>query len=225
MSGAYQRQKGFTLLEVLVAFSLMSLLFLALFSSFNTVSKSWDAAEKRMQKTEDQRLILGWLRRQLQQAMVVRIQDDKGRVYAFSGDESSVRFAAPLLPFNDKGGIYLQELFIKRENGSKSLYLNYAAYRPDTSWEEAFEETKPVLVYSDLKAVQFEYFGTESIEDDARWESDWEDKLVYPLLFRMKIETLEQEKWPALVIDLPQVDSYVSQQAQTRQRTPKARRL
>jgi len=227
MRNTYQhkRQSGFTLLEVLVAFSLMSLLFLALFSSFKTGSKSWDAAEKRMQKTEDQRLILGWLRRQLQQTMVVRIQEDKGRVYAFSGNESHVRFAAPLLPFNDKGGVYLQELFIKRENGGKSLYLKYAAYRPDTSWEEAFEETKPVLIYGDLKSVQFEYFGTDSAEDDPHWESEWEEKLVYPLLFRLKIETLDQEKWPALVIDLPQVDSYVSPQIQTRQRTPRARRL
>lgn len=220
------QQTGFTLLETLVAFSLMSLLFLALFASFKTVSQSWDAAENRMQKTEDQRLILGWLRRQLQQTMVVRIKENKGRIYAFTGNESQVRFVAPLLPFNDKGGIYLQELFIKRENSLKSLYLKYAPYRPDSTWDDAFEHSQTVLIYSDLRQVQFEYFGTESIDDEPRWESEWEDKLVFPMLLRLNIETIDQEKWPPLVIDLPQVDTFIAPQtANSRPTTPKGRRL
>jgi prepilin-type N-terminal cleavage/methylation domain-containing protein len=218
-----RKQQGFTLLEMLIAFSLVSLLFLALFSSFNTISIGWDAAENRMQKTEDQRLIMNWLRRQLQQVMVVRISDEKGKIYAFDGDESSIRYVAPMLPFKDKGGVYLQELFVSNEKGSKSLQLRYAPYRPDISWDEAFEEAEPVLVYDYLKSVQFEYFGSESEADDPRWESEWEDYPVYPLLFKLSIETEAGDAWPELVIDLPQVDEYLNTQFARSNRNPLAR--
>ena len=67
------KQRGFTLLEMLVSFSLVSLLFLALFAAFNTMGRGWDAADTRITKTEDMRLISDFLRRLVGLAMVVKI--------------------------------------------------------------------------------------------------------------------------------------------------------
>jgi general secretion pathway protein J len=218
------KQSGFTLLEMLLAFSLVSLLFLALFASFNTIGRSWDAADNRMQKTSDQRLIMNWLRRQLQQAMVVKIKDDDGQfVYAFSGEDQRLRFAAPMLPFKDKGGVFLQELFLERKNGTNSLQLRYAPYRPDLSWEDAFADSEPVLVYDGLQQASFEYYGAENQEDEPSWESSWEDYPVYPLLLRLNISTESGEEWPELVVDLPQVDEYLNNRFARSPRSPLAR--
>mgnify|MGYP000517628363 CR=1 FL=1 len=71
------KTRGFTLLEMLIALTLMGLLFTALFSAFYTLSRSWDAADSRISQTEDRRLIAEFLRRQLSQAMVVKITNDK----------------------------------------------------------------------------------------------------------------------------------------------------
>ncbi|MFN3785376.1 MAG: prepilin-type N-terminal cleavage/methylation domain-containing protein, partial [Thiothrix sp.] len=38
------QQRGFTLLEMLMSFALVALLFLALFAAFNTMGRAWDAA-------------------------------------------------------------------------------------------------------------------------------------------------------------------------------------
>ncbi|MGV6808344.1 MAG: prepilin-type N-terminal cleavage/methylation domain-containing protein [bacterium] len=218
------KQSGFTLLEMLLAFSLVSLLFLALFASFNTIGRSWDAADNRMQKTSDQRLIMNWLRRQLQQAMVVKIKDDDGQfVYAFSGEDQRLRFAAPMLPFKDKGGVFLQELFLARKNGTNSLQLRYAPYRPDLSWEDAFADSEPVLVYDGLQQASFAYYGAENQEDEPSWESSWEDYPVYPLLLRLNISTESGEEWPELVVDLPQVDEYLNNRFARSPRSPLAR--
>lgn len=220
------RQQGFTLLEMLLAFIMVSLLFLALFSSFHTVSRSWEATEKRIEKTEDMRLITGWLRRQLQQMLVLRIAGEKNgeatRVYAFEGEEDRVRFAAPLQPFQDKGGVYLIELFVGKGGGGKTLEMRYAPYRPDLNWEDAFDGVKPVLVYEGFKKAKFEYLVAENIDDDPEWESEWLDQPTYPLLLKIALEASDKETWPDVIIDLPQVDEYLDVNKNTN-RNPRAR--
>ncbi len=152
-----KRQHGFTLLEMLIAFSMMSLLFLALFSGFNTIGRGWDAADRKMLKTEDMRLISDFLRNQLSQAMVVKIRGEEGPVYAFEGEDYFVRYAAPLQPLQDSGGIYLIELAVNVDSDGKKLEMRYAPYRPDLSWDDALGDVEPVLVYGGLHAVRFEY--------------------------------------------------------------------
>ena len=207
-------QRGFTLLEVMIAFSLLALLFVGLFSSFNTMSRGWDAADKRMLKTEDMRLISDFLRRQLGQMLVVKVigQDKTGNeapVYAFTGESDVVRYAAPLQPLQGQGGIYLIELAIKSGKNGQKLEMRYSTYRPDMKWDEAFDKTEPVLVFDGLKQAQFSYFASENVEEEPDWESEWVDKGVYPLLLKLKLGDNERE-WPDLLVSLPQVDDYVA---------------
>lgn len=204
------RQRGFTLLEMLIAFSMLSLLFLALFSSFNTIGRGWDAAERKMLKTEDMRLISEFLRSQLSQAMVVRVQGDEGPVYAFEGEDYFVRYAAPLQPLQNSGGVYLIELAVSVDSNGKKLEMRYAPYRPDLSWDDALGEVEPVLVYAGLRSVRFEYFAADNVDDEPSWEYSWMDEPVYPLLLKVILEDKDQRVWPELVIDLPQVDEYVN---------------
>lgn len=203
-------QSGFTLLEMLVAFSLVSLLFLALFASFNTIGRSWDAAESRIHKTEDMRLISDFLRRQLSQAMVVRIRDeDNLSIYAFEGDAEHVRYAAPLQPLQHQGGVFLIELAVVPGTEGKALEMLYAPYRPELTWDEAFEDVEPVLVFDGLQDGGFEYFGVKELnsDDDPEWVSEWEDIPLYPQMLKLRLADAERD-WPELLIDLPQASDY-----------------
>jgi prepilin-type N-terminal cleavage/methylation domain-containing protein len=203
------KQRGFTLLEMLIAFSLVSLLFLALFASFNTIGHSWDAADTRMNKTEDMRLISDFLRRQLGQAMVVKIKGEKedSSVYAFEGTSTSLRYAAPLQPLQHQGGVFLVELDIVSGKNGKALEMLYAPYRPELTWEDAFKDAKPVPVFDGLKDASFAYFGAEEEGKDPEWSSDWEDKPLYPQLLKLTLADAERA-WPEMQVSLPQVSDY-----------------
>ncbi|MGB5600463.1 prepilin-type N-terminal cleavage/methylation domain-containing protein [Thiothrix litoralis] len=202
------RQRGFTLLEMLISFALVSLLFLALFASFNTISRGWDAADTRINKTEDMRLIADFLRRQLSQAMVVKITGKKeAKVYAFEGTATSLRYAAPLQPLQHQGGVFLIELNIVSSKAGKKLEMLFAPYRPELTWDEAFKDAEPVLVFDGLKDADFEYFGAEEEGKDADWTSDWEDKPRYPNMLKLRLEDQERA-WPEMLVDLPQVTDY-----------------
>lgn len=202
-------QHGFTLLEMLIAFVLVSLLFVALFSSFHTIAHGWEAADKRMGKTEDMRLIEEFLRRQLSQAMVVRIKGEKKdtTVYAFEGSATEVRYAAPLQPLQNQGGVFLIELAIVSGKNGQALQMRYAPYRPELTWDDAFSKAAPVLVFDGLKSAKFGYFGAEKPTDDAQWETDWKGKPVYPQLLKLSLADAERA-WPDVLISLPQVSDY-----------------
>lgn len=207
------QQQGFSLLEVMIAFAILAFLFTGLFASFNTMSKGWDAADNRMSKTEDMRLIEEFLRRQLSQMIVVRVMGtDKGGnkmpVFAFNGASDAVRYAAPLQPLQGQGGIYLIELALK----GQKLQMRYTPYRPDTEWDEAFDESEPVLVYDGLKSARFSYFAAETLDQDPEWQDDWAtEQGVYPLLLKLELADSERQ-WPDLLVQLPQVDAYVTAQ-------------
>lgn len=202
------RQKGFTLLEMLISFTLVSLLFLALFSAFNTMGHGWDVADARMGKTEDMRLISDFLRRQLGQAMVVKIKGDKdASVYAFEGTSSSVRYVAPLQPLQHLGGVFMIELEIVSSKAGKELQMRYAPYRPELTWDDAFKDAEPVPVFDGLKSASFAYFGADEVGKDPDWESDWEDKPLYPQLLKLELADSERD-WPDMLVSLPQVGDY-----------------
>lgn len=194
---------------MMIAFSLLALLFLALFASFNTIGRGWEAADRKLLKTEDTRLISEFLRNQLSQTIVVQIKGENGPVYAFEGTDHYVRYAAPLQPLQNQGGIYLIELAVGLDSDGRKLEMRYAPYRPDMDWDEALKDVEPVLVYGGLGLVHFDYYAAESDKDDPRWESEWLEQPVYPLLMRVKIEGKDHQVWPELVVDLPQVDEYV----------------
>lgn len=198
-------QRGFTLLEMLIAFSLVSLLFVALFAAFNIIGRSWDAADTRMNKTEDMRLISDFLRRQLGQAMVVKITGEKeGTVYAFEGTSTTLHYAAPLQPLQHKGGIFLIQLEIVDGKAGKMLQMLYVPYRPELTWEEAFKDAEPVPVFDGLQDASFAYFGAEEAGKDPEWVTEWQDKPLYPQLLQLTLADKERS-WPEMLITLPQV--------------------
>lgn len=208
-------QTGFSLLEMLIAFSLVSLLFVALFASFNTVGRSWESAEKRIKKLEDRQLISAWLQRQLEQMLVLRLKKktEDSSAYAFEGTQEHLRFTAPLQPLQKKGGIYFIELFILHHDKENSLAMHYAPYRPDMTWEEAFAEVDAVPIYQHFHQIAFEYLETNPQDDEqTQWVKIWKDTEHYPSLLKISLEAPQSEWWPDIIIELPQVDDYLSTQ-------------
>jgi general secretion pathway protein J len=210
-----KQQAGMSLLEVLIAFSLVSLLFVALFSSFNTVARSWESAEKRITKNEDRQLISAWIRNQLQQMMVLRLKSDEGenkKNYTFIGQEKSIRFTAPLKALNEKGGIYFIEFFIEKNDKNSSLSMRYSPYRPDVTWETAFANSQTIPIYQNFHNLEFSYLVAETSEDKSRWLKSWSSINSYPLLLKISAEAPESEPWADIMVELPQVDEYLSSQ-------------
>jgi prepilin-type N-terminal cleavage/methylation domain-containing protein len=81
---------GFTLLELVVAITLMGLVLVVLYSGFAAGLNGWDSGEQRAEASNRLRLVQEFLRRQLAQSMTVyRTNDQQGKVVVFAGQPTA----------------------------------------------------------------------------------------------------------------------------------------
>ena len=192
-----RRQSGFTLLELVVAITLMGLVLAVLYSGLRLGLNGWDSGEHRAEATNRLRLAQEFLRRQLAQSMTVYQTDEKqGKVVVFAGESSRIEFVAPMLAQLGQGGLYR----IRIETDDGRLWLRWRPYSPNDS--TAGEEQEAVLL-DGIAAVQWNYLGPEQDWDleSQRWRPDWTSTSRRPLLVRLNLN-LDGEPWPDLVIAL-----------------------
>jgi len=87
-------QRGFTLIEMLVALVLLAAMMGLLYSGVNFGLRSWDAADVNGRRTADRRIGENFLRRELTQLFPMRFKDPMTLKFAFSGQHEQLRFVS-----------------------------------------------------------------------------------------------------------------------------------
>jgi general secretion pathway protein J len=198
------RQTGFTLLELLIAMTLMGLVLVMLYGGLRVGMRSWDIGELRAAKVNETRLVQEFIRRQLKQSMTVFRQDEtEGRVVEFVGDEETLTMVAPMLTYLGLGGLYVIQFDVLETDGTGYLRMRWRPYRPEISEAELpDEEDTSTTLLAGVSDLQWSYFGAEQPDRDPQWYTEWENAQQRPLLVRLRV-VLQEETWPELVAELP----------------------
>lgn len=154
-AGACTAEAGFTLIEVVVAITLLSLICLALFSAIHLSTRAWERSAAPLETALETQAIAGLMRRQLAQTHAIFAQDGGDTVAAFYGDERTMRFISPLPSHRGVGGLYVMEFSL---NARDELLLSYEIYRPQKHLpleEVAFANVE--VLAEGLGEVGFEY--------------------------------------------------------------------
>jgi general secretion pathway protein J len=195
---ADRRQAGFTLLELIVAITLMGLVLVVLYSGLRLGLNSWDGGEQRAEATHRLRLAQEFLRRQLAQSITVyQINDRREQSVVFAGRLDEIEFVAPMLAQLGQGGLYRMRI----EAVDGRLRIRWRPYLPTNP--EAGEERETVLLEG-VSEVEWAYFGPEQDnepESPPRWRSDWTSTQRRPQLVRLNLN-LDGNPWPDLVAAL-----------------------
>lgn len=193
-----QRQTGFTLLELMVAITLMGLVLVVLYSGLRLGLNSWDRGEQHAEATNRLRLAQEFLRRQLAQSITTyTINEQQEPVIAFAGRADGIEFVAPMLAQLGQGGLYR----VRIEAADGRLWIRWRPYRPADP--EAGEGRETVLLEG-VSDVEWAYFGPEQDhvpESPPDWRSDWASTQRRPQLVRLNLN-LGGEPWPDCVIAL-----------------------
>ena len=194
--GSHRGQTGFTLLELVVAITLMGLVLVLLYGGLRLGLNGWDSGEARAEATNRLRLVEEFLRRQLAQSMTVyRTNDRQEKTVVFTGQVDRIEFVAPMLVQLGQGGLYR----VRVEASDGRLWIRWRPYLPaDPS---AGEERETGLL-DGVSAVEWAYFGPEGDDDSQpQWRSDWTSPERRPVLVRLNLN-LRGEPWPDLVVAL-----------------------
>lgn len=198
-------QRGFTLLELLIAMTLMGIMLVLLFGGLRLGARSWEAAVTQADKNEHMRLVQQFMRRQLSYVESAHWLVDGVQQLAFEGQSQRLQFVAPLAAWSGQGGLYVLIFEVAEDSlGGKSLLLQRAFFQSDM--EEALEDEDKIeetLLLEQVNDVHFTYFGSERLNEAPEWHERWEAQRELPWLVRVEFD-LEEGDWPDLVILLRQ---------------------
>lgn len=182
-----ERDAGFSLVEVLVALTLLALIMILLPGTIRLAARASNESAKLIQASEGSE-VLGFIRQSIAQTMPVLARDEDGVIsVAFRGDAQSVEYVAPLAYGPAGGGLYRMQLrFVQPEGGSSSaLMLALAPYRDG---EQVLPESRRLI--EGVAAGGIRYYGVPAGRRIPEWSSAWKSRDRLPDLIEidMKLE-------------------------------------
>lgn len=197
-----RRTAGFSLLEVLAALVLLTLLLLGVYSGIRTATHSVRSGTVAVERLDQVRSSQQLLRRELAQTMVAPIgHDANGDSLFFEGQARSMRFVAPLPGYLDKLGPQLMALSLVDDgHGALRLDMQLAMLPPDGKPPKPLG--KPQLLLDRIKSGRFQYRGVDAQGRPGDWQDRWPNGRMLPQLVRIELTPLGTTPWPVLTVPL-----------------------
>lgn len=189
-----RRQAGFTLLEMLLAVSLLVLLTALAYATLRTGARGWEAANAQADREDALRVGWPFLHQALEAARPERIPGDTA--VRFSGDAVQLSWVAELPAHFATGGPRLLTLAAgASDDGPRRLLLVSRALDETVA---AAEQPQQAVLVDELDDVDISYYGAD--DDGApTWQASWLDRQSLPQLVRVQVQPADGPAWPALI--------------------------
>jgi general secretion pathway protein J len=199
-----RHQRGFTLIEVLLATALLAAGLALAFATLRAATATTQRGEIMSQHNERMRAVEGFLRRRIASALPIGFETrpDTGEQIRFVGEPGRMRFVADLPDYLGRGGPHLHDIQVFDVGGGKQLAVSFAMVAGAQTLPEARPRPPEPLV-PDLVDVRFRYRGLDQDNNLGDWQDQWETPGQLPLQVSIEIESA-RGRWPALVVALPQ---------------------
>ena len=218
---SFHRQGGFTLLELMIALVLVSLIVTLLFGGIRLGNKSWNLIDSKSERYSEMRLIWRFLHDRAGQAREIYADRDGQRKLTFYGDQKAVEFVSPMPAHLGVSGLYMMRI----HTGEGGLKLTRWLYHPDImegaegipEWRALAESDSDPgkgpddmrsyysqsLLVDKLTSFELDYYGIAEGESEPDWKDEWEDQLQLPALMRVRIKD-DKGEWPEMIFGVKQ---------------------
>jgi general secretion pathway protein J len=186
---------GFTLVELLVALTIMGLVSGLLLNSIQFSLHTVDSVESQLDAVESMHQSQRALRRQLSLARPVLMRDSEdSRRLEFSADLKQVDFIAPVPGLAAGGGLYRVSLRVEddpRPDGMDGrLVMSYQMYLDRFQRSTYSTDRREVVLLDHFSRAQFNFLDTMR-PGGGDWSSDWPHNDRLPGLIRLSIDVAD----------------------------------
>lgn len=195
-------QHGFTLVELIIALLILSVVMVLCASGFKFGTRVWNSVDVQSERIDTLQAVQGFVRRSMSNALVHDqfVEDDveKQVESLFIGDADRIRYVSYSPKYGVDDYLYLYDFYLDHE--TKKLQLSYRPYN-----KPAGSNSSPAVstLLEGVEDIRIEYFsGYEGEADnEGPWAPYWNSEFTLPLLVKINLVTEDKQyTWPELVI-------------------------
>lgn len=192
---------GFTLVELLLALSLMSMLLALAYGGLRASTRAADKGQAVLEDSGRIRMAHQFVRKQLNQMAPLAFAEngDQQERVVFEGSARKIRYVAPMPGYLGFGGPQVQELEIISGDEGDHLVLSHALL-------QGFEEGNlylrdPIVLLEQIEFAAFGFLGRDETGELTGWVNQWAQPGQLPEAVSLEIEFAEEVyiRWPLLM--------------------------
>ena len=200
-------QAGFTLLELLVAITLMGLLSVVLLGGLRFGARVWEVSDRHNLGGNEIRRAQMRLRHDIERAWPFFDTSDSARPQVrFEGGKDRLDFLAPAPSDLASGGYVEVHLVTVERDGVLRLLMRT---RPELAGEG--QPVREEILLSELSELKFSYFGADAVNGDPFWHESWKERTHLPALIRIEARFTPEDgrSWPDFSV-APRIEADVT---------------
>ena len=214
------RQRGFTLLELLVVMTLLSIVMLGLVSALRSMAQTETKIDQRLERLDEIRVARTFLQQTLTRvsASTLEAPGATGKtIIPFVATPDSLTWVGILPARPNVGGRHFFRLAIEDSPAGRDLVLRFSPWKPDlvfTDWPSA--EARVLIPGIQQMTLQAQGLPPDGHNAAQAWPKGWQDgwPIADSLPERVRLGLVDaQGNWPEWTIALhalPQSDSSFS---------------
>ena len=197
-----RRLTGFTLVELLLAITLMSILLGLTYTGLRAAARSSERGEIMLAAGGELRASHQFVRRQINQMLPLPFamtDDINAQRIVFVGDANHIQYVAPMPGYLGSGGPEVQLLELANDNEGKILQFSHALLQ---GYQEGhLFERDPVILLENVESAGFEFLGRDEEGEVTGWVSSWGQPGTLPVAVRLNLVFSDKAQivWPDLV--------------------------
>jgi general secretion pathway protein J len=194
---------GFTLVELLLAITLMSILLGLTYSGLRAATRSSQRGELLLAAGGELRASHQFIRRQLNQMLPLSFaetDDAEALRVVFEGDARHIQYVAPMPGYLGAGGPQVQLItVVNSDDGELVIQFNHSLLQGFT--DERLFDRDPVVLLEGVSKAGFEFLGRDEEGNLTGWSTSWEQIDLLPVAVRLDLEFSGELNlhWPDLV--------------------------
>lgn len=190
-------QDGFTLLELLIAVTLLGLLTTMLLAGFRLGTRHVERQTTRIERSAQIPAVQAFLRSQLADAQPFFDQTSGNKTIVFDGRPDGLDFVGVAPESSAVGGLQLFSVEFDPRT-TRQLRVRWQLFGvPEVGSQQGTHET---VLLDRVARAAFSYYGTIPPAKGPAWHQAWQDMDYLPSLIRLDVTFLDGGHMPALTV-------------------------